>query len=196
MNNNRGFTLIETLIATMIMMGTIVIVANTWSGNVSRVQKMRIQQRASLLLERLVAETRIKYRKDPSQIPEEDAGEFEDIENYSWELRTQPAEMGTVVEVTLKQLAASLQEEGQVDTNQQLNDILTGTLRDFLNQPDLIREVEFTVLYKKGKREARYKATSYLVNFNAQLPSIPGIGSISPAGDSGNDDSGSGEDSQ
>ncbi len=180
--DQSGFTLIETLIATMIMMGTIVIVANTWSGNVSRVQKLKIQQRAALLLERLITETKIKYIKDKSQIPEEDSGPFDDIENYSWEIQTQPAEMGSVIELAAQGILADQGGDGGDAQNQEFTQLLINVLKEYLNQPDLIREIQYTVIYTKGKRQVRYRASGYLVNFDANMPSIPGLGNINPAG--------------
>ena len=51
-SSTRGFTLIEVLVAMVIMVGGIVVIANAWSGNFSRIKGARINNVAATLLER------------------------------------------------------------------------------------------------------------------------------------------------
>ena len=87
---SRGFTLLEVIIALFILTGSIIVIANAWSGNFMRIRKSNMYNNVATLLERKMAEMDAKYRDKPvTEIPESEAGDFEnDYPNYRWEMKS------------------------------------------------------------------------------------------------------------
>ena len=68
---NRGFTLIEVLVALFILTGGILVLANAWSGNFMRMRKSAMFNDVATLLERKMVETEAKYKsKQLAEIPD------------------------------------------------------------------------------------------------------------------------------
>src|SRR6185437_3056676 len=89
----RGFTLLETLIAMMIISGAVIVLSNAWSGNFMRLRKTALLQQVSHLIERKMIEIDIKYRNDVGSIPKEDKGDFDGYPKFRWELKSHEFEM-------------------------------------------------------------------------------------------------------
>lgn len=167
---SRGFTLIEVVMALIITSGAIAVVGATWSGNRIRIKKMVQQNRVAFLLERKMTEIKIKYQYSFSRIPKDEKGEFalENKENktekYLWEMKSQPFELPNISTFLVAQGA-------QVDP---LVLSFFDQLADFMGQA--VKEVSVSVVIQsKGKKEVRYSATSYIVDYTRPFPGLPGM---------------------
>jgi len=162
----NGFTLIEVLIATVIMAGAIMVLANSWSGNFMRVLNARINNNLANLLERKITEYEVLAKEKPqNEIPESEAGDFgPKFPGYRWEMSSQPFEMPDIT-------GTLSSREGGVD---EMTLMIVRTTRDYIKES--AKEIQVSVYYKpQNGRELQHSATTYLVDFTKEVP-IPGMG--------------------
>lgn len=165
MKHNKGFSLIEVLVALAILAGGIIIVSSSWSGNFLRVRKSTLYNNVSVLLERKMTEIDALYRgKSIDEIPDEDSGDFgSDFPEYRWTLNSQPFEM--------PDLSANLtsQKGGADDT---LIQVLK-QMKEFMSES--VVEAKVTVFVKGRSKEIKFSATTYFVDYSKDF-SMGGAG--------------------
>lgn len=166
---SRGFTLIETLIAMAILAGGIVLITNSWGGNILRIRKSKATFEMVTLIERKMTELDMKYRDNVGSIPEEEEGQFEidgkDLKDYYWKIESQPVE--------IPDLSVLLDSE----ENDQITVTVVDTLRKTLSES--IKEVKLTVTAQFGKKKWKQSVVTYFVDFNKNI-SLSGLPNISP----------------
>lgn len=158
-NNKKGFSLIEVLVALTIMAGSIIIISNSWSGNFLRIRKSTLYNNLSVLLERKMTEIDAKYRNKPiDTIPEEESGDFgSDYKQYRWTFTTQPFEMPDLS-------SALTSKDGGAD--EMVLNILK-KMTEFMS--DSVLEGTVTVYVKGRKKELKYSITTYFVDFEKPM---------------------------
>lgn len=173
-----GFTLIETLIAMMIMSGAVMVLAMSWSGNVARIKSSRTNNTMALLLERKMTEKEIEFRSKPhNEIPEEENGDFgPKYPGYRWEVKSQDFEMPNLS-------GALISKEGGADENLLM---IVQTMTDHIRET--VKEVSVFVYYKAhSSKEIKSNVTTYFVDYSKPIP-IPGM----PSGAGSGNETGSG----
>lgn len=168
----RGMTLLETLLAMIILSGGIILLANSWGGSFLRLRKTQLTTEVAALLERKMIEVDLKYRGKPLEsIEEETSDDFgSDYPQYRWEMKSKELELPDIA------AAMSAQEGG---AKQELQMIIK-TLTEHLKKT--VKEVKVTVYFKPAAgEELAYSATTYFVDYNKQIP-IPGMGGAPPGG--------------
>jgi len=168
--NRRGFTLIETLIATVLLAGALIVLGNAWSGSLNAIRKARSLTTISLLLQRKITEYELKYKDKTAEIPEEEAGDFgEDFEPYSWKMQSK--------KLVVPNLSAALtaREGGASETEimivKQLTDLIENS----------VKEIRVSVTWKTDLKDLEYSVTTYLVDH--EQAKMPGVGA--PGGGGG-----------
>jgi len=153
--NRRGFTLLEVLIALVIISGAIIVVANSWSGNFARIRKSSLNHDVATLLERKMVEIDAFYKdRAINEIPEDDAGDFgSDYPNYRWELKSKDFKMPDLTPLMV----------GQEDGGEEALIAMIKQMSEFLNE--VIKEVQITVYVKARGRELAYSATQYYIDY-------------------------------
>jgi prepilin-type N-terminal cleavage/methylation domain-containing protein len=175
--NNKGFSLLEVLIAITIMASCVVVVAMAWSGSQLRIRKMRLNNQAAFLLDYKVAETEKRFRNEITLLPDDEAGTFDDLgkeyRNFSWVLKSKKFEMPDI--------------SGFLKQNKNGADpIMTMVMEQMKNYFDqAAKEVTITVVYSFGKDKVKYSATTFLIDFNQQIP-MPDMSALGGAGGGGN----------
>jgi prepilin-type N-terminal cleavage/methylation domain-containing protein len=169
--NERGFTLIETLLAMAILAFGLIIVATTWSGNVMRLKKIRLNNEVAFLLQQKMTEMELKYQNvGLDQIKEEEEGDFgEGFKDYAWEFKSQEFVMPDL----------SLLIPPNKETNTEMQSMILKQIGEVLGKA--IKEITVTVIVKKGgtrKKELRYSVSSYLIDYNKEMAfsGVPGAG--------------------
>ncbi len=166
----RGFTLIEVLVAIMIMVGAVLIVGNSWSGNYLRVRKTQLYLNVAELLERKAVEIETKYRDASILEITDESGDFgKDFPQYRWTFTVQPFEM--------PDMTAALTSQGS-GANEMALSILS-TMQQMISKAVL--EGVVTVYVKSKNKEVPFSVTMYFVDYKAEL-AMPGAAGAATGG--------------
>jgi len=161
----RGFTLLEVLIAVVILATGIVVVTTAWSGNFLRIRKTNLYNNVATLLERKVTEIDAKYYGKPiSEISDEEGDFGSELPQYRWTFKTKDFEMPDISSVLIG-------EQGRVDDTLLM---MVKQTSEFLSQS--IKEGTVSVFVKFGKTETEYSVTTYFIDYTKEisLPGLPG----------------------
>ncbi len=164
----QGFTLIEVVLALMIMASGLFILMNSWAGTYSRLRKTQIQVQLIALLERKVSELEREYKGKPlDSIPEEKEDDFgSDLAGYSWAMKSRKLE--------IPDLSSSL-ISGEDGADQTLL-LIMKMFTDHLSKS--IKEVNVAVTFRDKKKPIKANVTIYMIDYDRPLP-LPGA---APAG--------------
>lgn len=157
MNNKKGFSLIEVMIAMSIIVGAIIVLSSSWSGHYHKIKKIKDYDEIAYLLEKKMIEVESLFDGNLNSLSEEASGNFgDDYKNYRWELESQFLQLPSLSEIYKAQ-------------NEEINDNISGILSEFedlMNRS--IKEVKVTVFLKRGKREAQYNLVSYFISYDGK----------------------------
>lgn len=161
----KAFTLIEVILAMMVMSSGLFILTNAWAGTYTRLQKTQVQVQLAALLERKVTEIEREFKgKSLDTIPEEKEDDFgSDIADYSWKMKSRKLE--------IPDLTSSLTSKAG-GANEDLLRIMK-LFTEHLSKS--IKEVKITVIYKSKKKPISADVTIYMIDYDRPLP-IPGAG--------------------
>jgi general secretion pathway protein I len=184
LKSQKGFSLFEILIALVILAGVFTVVGVAWSTSQLRLRKMKLNHQVAFLLDYKVADVERQYRDQITLLPEDDAGDFEDMgkdfKDFSWKLRSKKFELPDLTPLLIK-------DQGKADP---MVTMLLGQMKDFFAQA--AKEVTVTVVYTYKKKKVEYSATTFLIYFNQQLP-IPDLSGIGGGGGGGGTTGGGGD---
>lgn len=164
--SKSGFTLIEVVLALMVMASGLLILMNSWAGTYSRLRKTQTQVEIVGLLERKVSEIEREYKgKSLDSIPEDKADDFgSDVPNYSWKMKSRKLEIPDLSPLLVGR-------EGGANTNLLM---IMKLFTDHLSKS--VKEVKITVTHKEGKKKPlSVDVTIYMVDYDRPLP-MPGAG--------------------
>lgn len=174
--NSAGFTLIEVILAMMIMASGLLVLSNSWSGTYTRLRKTQVQVQLAALLERKVIEIEKEYKGKPiDSIPDEKEDSFgSDLPEYSWKMTSQKLELPDISPILQGGDSAS-------DTGGTKMDLVTmmKMFTEHLNKS--IREVKIEVIYKDAKKPITVDVVIYMIDYDKPLP-MGGGGAAKGAG--------------
>lgn len=185
MKFQKGFTLIEVLVALMIIAAAIMASASLWSGNFMVMRKSSLNYDVATILERKMVEVEAKYKDKPlTEIPEEESGDFgSDFPQYRWKLKSREMEFPDLTPMIIGQSEDTSDKEMLISMVKQMT--------EYLNK--VIKEVQVSVFVKRGKREMEFSATQYFIDYNQSFSGIGGGGtSTDTTGTGTSEDKGSG----
>ena len=167
-----GFTLIEVLIAMMILAGSLIALSASWRGSIMAYQKGRQVNVITRLLQKQATEMEIRFRNENMLTDQELEGDFgTDYPNLSWKTEVKALQFPDLAPLLVSQ-------EGGADQ------ITLTVIRQMSTQlSQAIKEMKVSVLWKNQDSVATYSITTYLISYN-QL-GIPGAGSIRGGGGGG-----------
>lgn len=155
----RGFTLLEVLIAMIILSSGVVLLVSSWSSSTARIKKTQLNTEIAALLERKVAEIDFKYQGKPIEsIPEEEEDDFDGAPDYSWKM--------TSKNFIMPDLSGML--TGRDGGASEMILMLMKQFSEHLGKT--IKEVTITVSYKKSKKPYKASVTLFFVDFNKEPP--------------------------
>jgi general secretion pathway protein I len=162
-----GFTLLEVLIAIMILVGGIILLANSWAGSTNRLRKMNMYSDVGSLLERKIIELEAEYRDHPlSEIPETRDGDFgSDFAKYKWKMKSRDLKFPDLTAIIVGKDGGGA-DESLISMVKQMSEVLSKS----------IKEIKVSVIVKTSKKDMEFSATDYIIDYAAGLASIPGAG--------------------
>jgi len=162
--SKKGFSLLEVLIAIIILASGIMLLASAWSSNYVRLRKSRLYNNVSALLERKVTELEVLYIDRPlDEIPDELSGTFEGYEQYTWTFTSKEFEMPDLT-------AALVARDGGAD------DTFISMIKqmtEFISKS--MKEGTVTIHVNLGGKRVKYSVTTYFVDYEKEM-SISGGG--------------------
>ena len=166
LENKNAFTLIEVVLAMMIMASGLFILATSWGGTYGRLRKTQIQVQMASLLERKVVEIEREYKnKSLDSIPEEKEDNFgEDLALYSWKMTSQKLEFPNL---------ASVLESQQDGVKSDLSSLMT-LFTEHLSKS--VKEIKIEITYKDIKKPLRVDLVFYMIDYDRPLPMPGGAG--------------------
>jgi general secretion pathway protein I len=165
LRTKKAFTLIEVVLAMMIMASGMFILTNSWAGTYTRLRKTNIQVQLAALLERKIVELEREFKTQSlDAMKEEAAGDFgAELEGYTWEMKSQKVEFPDLSGII-----------GGVGENQNLD--LVSIMKLFSEHlSKSVKEVKVTVTYKDKKKPIVVDVVFYVVDYDRPLP-MPGGG--------------------
>lgn len=162
-----GFTLLEVLVAIVILVGGVLVVANSWSGNLLRVRKANLYNNVAFLLERKITEIDAFYRgKSIDEIKEEDSGDFgADYPQYSWAMKSKKFVMPDLTSLLISKDGSA--EEMFLSMIKQTTEYISKA----------VKEVTISVFVAApGGKKAEFKIVTYFVDFNKDVDALGGAG--------------------
>jgi len=156
--DEKGFTLIEVLVALLILAGVSVILYQ--SGSLLAVRKGRLYNTVTLLLQKKAVEFEVENKKKSvDEIKEQDSGDFgEGYPEFSWEIKLKPFTVPPI-----------LPKQANGDNENQLADIIMKTMADYFEKA--VREVSITVIYKNGERSQKWSLSTIYIDYKQEIPS-------------------------
>lgn len=165
--NSMGFTLLEVMIAIMVLMSGVLLLGNAWSGNTMRIRKASLYTDVASLLERKIIELEAEYRDKPlTEIPETRDGDFgSDFPKYKWKMKSRDLKFPDLTSVIVGKEGGGA-DESIIQMVKQMGDLLSKS----------IKEIKVTVVVVTPKKELEFSATDYMIDYNTGLSGIPGAG--------------------
>ena len=86
MKSNRGFTLIEVLVAMFLMVMTFAVILRIQTNSIEAIRKAKELNTVSMLSKKILAQTEWEFRnKGAGELPDEESGKFDEpYEEYQW----------------------------------------------------------------------------------------------------------------
>lgn len=161
----KGFTLLEVLVALMILAGGLLVLNNSWSTNNLRLRKATVFNNSATLLQKKMVEFEALYQERPlEELPESESGDFgSDHPAYRWEMESR--------ELEFPDLSALMVGQGQGDETTLM---MIRQMTDMISKS--VKEVKVTVFVKSNKKEVSFSATTYFIDYNRDF-GLPGGGS-------------------
>lgn len=166
MNKKMGFTLIEVVLAMMIMVTGLMILTSSWASTYTRLHKTQVQVQLAALLERKVVEIEKEYKNKPiDTIPEEKEDTFgSDLPEYSWKMKSQKLELPDIS--PLVGGGGGEGSSGVGGTNLDLTSIMK-MFTEHLNKS--IREIKIEVIYADKKKPISADIVIYMIDYDRPL---------------------------
>lgn len=167
MSKERGFTLLEVVIALAIMASIMIVLTSSWSGNFRRVKSAEVKTQAVHLLEQKMTEIEVLYRNDIINLPEDlQKGKFKDesLSKYTWEWKSAEFNMPDIARLFT-------QDQGLVD---EASLKVIKQMRKYLE--DSIKEVKLTLIYKASPKAKAQKFSISTILVNYDIPLDLGLG--------------------
>lgn len=164
MRQSKGFTLLEVLVALMILAGGLLVLNQSWTTNNLRLRKANLYNNSATLLQKKMVEMEALYKDKPlEEIPESESGDFgSDHPTYRWEMESR--------ELEFPDLSSIIIGEGEGDETTLM---MIRQMTDLISQS--IKEVKVTIFVKTKKKEVSFSATTYFVDYAREF-GLPGAG--------------------
>lgn len=173
---NRGFTLLEVMIAMAIMLVAFSSILAIQSSSLNSALRSRQIHEVGMLARGAMAQTEVEIAgKKFNEISEEASGQFEDpYQDYSWTRKIKEITMPNLAGIA--QAASADEPGGQSNSEEEaqksaMMEQMTKVVTNFLSKA--VREVTITVTWKRGPGVQKYEVAMYWVDLNSEFELNP-----------------------
>ncbi|MGE3974504.1 MAG: prepilin-type N-terminal cleavage/methylation domain-containing protein [Bdellovibrionales bacterium] len=158
--SKKGFTLVETLIAMIILAGALIVLMNSWSGSFSSLGRSRQLTTMSFLLQKKMTEFELKYKDRPlSDIPDEEDGDFgDDYKSISWTMKSKKLEIPDMSSALTSRPGGATEVEIMIV--KQLTEMIE----------DAVKEMKVSVIFKNEQKTLEHSLATYMVEYKKEGP--------------------------
>lgn len=160
LKNRAGFTLIEVLIALVILASGLFVLTSSIGSSAIDINKAQRMQEITYLLQNKMVEYEVKYRnKGFSEIEKKEEGKFDEFPEYTWRVEVQ--------EFPAPDIKAILMSTGETQSDFLLN--IMGKFTEIMEKH--IREMKVTLVFNNEdqKNPREFFLTTLLVDFKTPL---------------------------
>jgi general secretion pathway protein I len=159
MKNIKAFTLVEVLIAMVVLAGASLVLYQSWNGSLAAVRKGRNYNTVTFLLQKKLVEFEVENKnKKVEDIKGIGKGNFgSDFPDYTWQVEIKPFSLPPITPPKL---------EG---TDNGLAETIIKTMTEYFEKA--VREIRITVYYKRADKVLEYSASTIFVDFAQEIPS-------------------------
>lgn len=161
---NKGFTLLEIMIAVAIMVVAFTAILSVQQGSLRATDRAKILNTVAMLAKAEMTETEVKMEgKAFSELKDEEEGGFpEPYQDYRWKR--------VIKEVEFPAFNTG-GSEGESGEDGNLTAMMGQMISSFLSKA--VREVTVTIIWKRGEGDQSYSLTTYWVDINHELSLTP-----------------------
>lgn len=172
LRNNLGFTLLETMIALLIMVMAFTAILTVESNSIRASENSRRLNIVRMLAKNKVTEVEQEVEgKAFSEVKKEDGGSFKSpYEDYRWSSVVKEIEFPNLTVGAPKSnsgAASSSSSAGSGTGGSDIADFLTKLLTNFLSKA--VREITVTIYWKRGTAEQSFSLSMYWVDLNHEF---------------------------
>lgn len=163
MRSQKGFTLLEVMIAFALLTTILFIAIMAQSSSITSSTRSKNILMATNLARNFINEQELKYEGTPlEKLPEKETGKFpEPNDKYEWELAFEQVDFGVMSEVLAAQASANKEaQDAKMETVMKL-------FEDYLKKS--VRKMTITVKYPDGDSFSSLTFTQLLVNYDTDF---------------------------
>ena len=166
--NERGFTLLETIIALAIMVIAFASIISVESGSINAAIKSKQLNVVGMLAKNKMIDTEYEIEgKVFEEVKKEDSGAFPaPYEDYHWK-----TEVKEIKFPALNFSGAAGDKKGasasQAPAGQDMSEMMTKLVTQYLSKA--LREVSVTISWKKGSSDQKFSLSTYWVDLNHEF---------------------------
>ncbi|MCC7442634.1 MAG: prepilin-type N-terminal cleavage/methylation domain-containing protein [Bdellovibrionales bacterium] len=164
--NERGFTLMETMIAMAITVFVFTSILLVESASLSALEKARRMNVVAMLSQRAMAEAEMEFEGKPfKEVPKKKEGRFKaPYEDYAWGREIREVEFPNLLGGAIS--SGSSSEDGEADKSQ-MADMMGKIMTNYLSKA--VREVVVTVSWEKSGASQSFAVSTYWVDLNSEF---------------------------
>lgn len=163
MRNQKGFTLLEVMIAFALLTGILFVAVISQSSSLASSTRSKNLLMATNLARNLINEQELKYEGVPfERLPKTEEGVFpEPNQGFKWSLAIEEVDFSVMSDLIAKQTQAA----GQ--TQDQQNETVVKLFEDYLKKS--VRRMTVTIHYPDSGDFSKLSFTELLVNYDAEF---------------------------
>lgn len=163
--NQRGFTLLEVMIAFAIMVVIITAVFTVQGGGLASSGRNKNIMVATHLARNLINEEELKYEGVPfDNLPEKRSDSFEGYKGFKYTVEYKKVDFSALTDLFVRAMSMEKEKGGSVDEN-------AGTVmrvfKEYLEKS--VRRMTVTIEFEEGTGTSTQTFTQLLVNYDAEM---------------------------
>ncbi len=170
----KGFTLVEILLALVILSSGLIVLTNSWGGSFARIKRLNTRTMVYNLIQQKMAEIEKEYENSPlTTIPEILEGDIEGHPEVRWRMESQFLKFPDLASLLTAQEGGA--QAALIYITQQVQEYLQKGVKEI--------RVSLLLPLKKGKKKPKiYSLSTYFIEYNSfSIPQLDQLKQFQPA---------------